>query len=392
MRAARARQKTDGGAVSEKTELEILADADYPNADELARRFAVQPHPNPRGEEEYLRIMEKPGFGNYFTDYMAHATWTPEEGWHAKKIEPFGPLRLDPAAAVLHYGQEVFEGLKVYRHEDGSLHSFRPAYNAARLNASCRRLAIPPLPIPDFLGAVAALARVEKRWVADGNGSSLYLRPVVFASESFLGVRSARRYEFVVLASPAGPYFKHGYRPIRVWVEQEYHRAGPGGMGDAKTGGNYAASLLPKQQAHEAGYDEVLFLDALGNSDLDELGGMNVFAVLSDGSVITPRLNGNILPGCTRSSIMEFLRRSGTPVREERIGLQWLIGAIEAGTVREMFACGTAAVVTSVGSLAGRGFSVDLADTQVTRHIYGELTAIQEGRRPDRFGWLYPLG
>ncbi len=373
------------------TELEVLANQEYPSAEQLVAEFEILAHPDPADADTYARIMTGSGFGVDFTDYMAHATWDSEKGWHRKVIEPFGPLSLSPGAAVLHYGQEVFEGLKAYRHADGSVWTFRPAYNAARLNVSSHRLAIPELPITDFLASLAGLLKADKRWVPDTPGASLYLRPFIFASESFLGVRVAKQYEYLVIASPAGPYFKNGFSPIKVWVEREYHRAGPGGMGNVKTGGNYAASLYPKARASQHGFDEVLFLDASTGKCLDELGGMNVFVVMKDGSVKTPALNGNILPGGTRSSIITLLEESGISVSEETLALDWLIEGVRSGEVAEMFACGTAAVVTSIGALASTDFEVEVPVGEVTKHIHDQLTGIQFGLLEDKFNWLYKL-
>lgn len=374
-----------------QTELEKLAAQPAPAAGELAGRFELRPHPSPASQAEYDSVMGNLGFGRDFSDFMARATWTAESGWHDFRIEPYGPLSLDPGGAVLHYGQEVFEGLKAYRHDDGSVWTFRPTYNAARLQMSSRRLAIPELPVDDFLASIVGLVRADERWVPSAPGASLYLRPFVFASESFLGVRAAKRYEYLVIASPSGAYFKNGLQPIELWVDDRYHRAGPGGMGDAKTGGNYAASLLPKVTASQAGFDEVLFLDAATSTNLDELGGMNVFVVWDDGSVSTPALNGNILPGGTRSSILTFLESEGTKVAEETILLQRVVDGLRSGKVAEMFACGTAAVVTPIGRLASNDFDLEVPTGPKTAEIYDELTAIQLGRREDKFGWLYQI-
>ena len=379
------------------TALELAAAQPVPDADELAGAFALQAHPNPATPEEREAKMAKMLFGKDFSDYMAHATWSPGEGWHNKVIEPYGPFTMDPASAVLHYGQEVFEGLKAYRHDDGSVWTFRPTYNAARLNHSSRRLAIPELPHEDFMASIAGLVKVDQAWVPNQPGSSLYLRPFIFASDAFLGVDAAKKYEYLVIASPSGAYFAHGFQPINVWVEPHYHRAGPGGMGDAKTGGNYASSLLPKVKAHDEGYDEVLFLDAATDTNLDELGGMNVFIIMADGTIRTPKLTGNILAGCTRSSIMLLLRSQGREVVEDTIPLAGLLQDIASGNVAEMFACGTAAVVTSIGSLTGEiastgeKFHVEISGSDTTRAIYDELTAIQLGKADDKFGWLYRL-
>ena len=379
------------------TALELAAAEPVPNADELAGAFTLQPHPNLATPAEREAKMAKMLFGKDFSDHMAHATWTADQGWHNRAIEPHGSLTLEPAAAVLHYGQEVFEGLKAYRHEDGSVWTFRPTYNAARLNHSSRRLAIPELPHEDFMASLAGLVKADREWVPSEPGSSLYLRPYIFASDAFLGVDAAKKYEYLVIASPSGAYFAHGFQPINVWVEPHFHRAGPGGMGDAKTGGNYASSLLPKVKAHDAGYDEVLFLDAATDTNLDELGGMNVFVIMDDGTIRTPKLTGNILAGCTRSSIMQLLRSQGREVVEDTIPLAQLLADIESGKVREMFACGTAAVVTAIGSLTGEiaatgeAFHVDIPGGETTRAIYDELTAIQLGKAKDKFGWLYRL-
>ncbi|WP_124055120.1 branched-chain amino acid aminotransferase [Arcanobacterium ihumii] len=375
----------------QQTELELQAAQMIPTADEVAGIFAVQTHDHKKSDAQYAHVMDNLGFGIDFTDYMAHATWTEPEGWHNKVIEPYGPLSLDPGSSVLHYGQEVFEGLKAYRHADGSIWTFRPSYNAVRLNYSSGRLAIPELPVDDFLASIVDLIRMDQRWVPEGEGTSLYLRPFIIASESFLGVRAASRYEYVVIASPSGPYFAHGFQPIDVWVDQKYHRAGPGGMGDAKTGGNYAASLLPKIEAHHHGFDEVMFLDAQTNSNVDELGGMNVFIVMADGSVKTPKLTGNILPGGTRSSIIQFLEDERIAVEEATINIDWLVDGLRSGEVKEVFACGTAAVVTAIGRIAGENFDITIPTGDMTRHVYDELTSIQLGKAEDRFGWLYKI-
>ena len=373
------------------TQLEIESAQPVASADELAGTWRRVAHPNPASEEERAKVLDNLGFGKQFTDFMAHATWTEADGWSDFRIEPYGAYSADPAMAVLHYGQEIFEGLKAYRHDDGSVWTFRPTYNAARLNHSGRRLAIPELPIEDFMGSIVNLVRADEQWVPSTPGSSLYLRPFIFASEAFLGVRAASRYEFMVIASPSGAYFQHGFQPINVWVEREYHRAGPGGMGDAKTGGNYASSLLPKVVAHDAGYDEVMFLDAATSTNIDELGGMNVFVVMADGTVRTPKLTGNILPGCTRSSILQMLRDEGCDVREETISIAEVLEGGRTGEVAEVFACGTAAVVTSIGSLSGEGFRVEFPKHEVTKAIHDKLTGIQLGHIEDPHDWVYRI-
>jgi branched-chain amino acid aminotransferase len=341
-----------------------------------------------------LEAMAAPTFGTVFTDHMARVSWSQSDGWHDRRVEKYGPLRRDPATAVLHYAQEIFEGLKAYRHADGSVWTFRPWANAARFARSAHRLALPELSEEDFFGAVAALVATDIDWVPSGDETSLYLRPFMYGSERFLGVRPSREAEFVVIASPVGPYFTHGVQPVSIWVSQDYHRVGAGGTGAAKCGGNYAASLLPQQEAYEHGCEQVCFLDATTNTILEELGGMNVFVVHADGSVSTPELTGSILEGVTRSSIIRLLTDAGHEVAERRIPLAELRAGLAEGSVAEVFACGTAAVITPIGRLAGDSFDVTVADGgagDVTMRVRAELTDIQYGRASDRHGWLHRL-
>ena len=357
--------------------------------------YELRPHPSPLPTAERAAALARPKFGTVFTDHMAHAAWSADEGWHDRRIEPYGPLQLDPASAVLHYAQEVFEGLKAYQHADGSVWTFRPWANAARFEASARRIALPELPRDDFLGAITALVRTDAAWVPSGDEEmSLYLRPFMFASERFLGVRPSLQAEFLVIASPVGPYFAGGVHPVSIWVAQDLHRAGPGGTGAAKFGGNYAASLLPQQIAHAKGFDQVCFLDAATNSALEELGGMNVFVVGADGSVCTPELTGSILEGVTRSSILRLLAEEGHDVAERRLPLVEVQAGLADGSITEVFACGTAAVVTPIGRLAGEGFDLTVGDGgtgPVTAHIRTLLTDIQYGRTADPHGWMHRL-
>ena len=371
-----------------------LSAAELPGARELAPRFPLVPNPAPASPAAHGDVMAHLAFGVAFTDHMARASWTPDRGWHDKRTDAFGPLTLSPAAAVLHYGQEVFEGLKAYRHADGSVWTFRPGFNAARFNASARRLALPELPEEDFVASLAALVAADERWVPAVEGASLYLRPFMIATEPFLGVRSAHEIEYLVIASPVGPYFVHGFQPVAIWVAQDYHRVGRGGMGAAKTGGNYAASLLPQQEAYGKGFEQVCFLDAATNTQLEELGGMNMFVVDADGTVRTPALTGTILEGGTRAAILQLLRDGGRTVSEESIALTEMLAQIRSGQVAETFACGTAAVVTPIGRLAGEGFDVTVGDGApgaVTTELYTALTDIQYGRRADPHEWMYRL-
>ena len=368
--------------------------AALPVAADLIDRFPVTPNPDPRPEQERAKVMERLSFGVDVTDHMAIARWSLGEGWGHHAVVPYGPLAMDPAASVLHYGQEIFEGLKAYRHADGSIWCFRPGFNAARLNHSARRLALPELPEEDFVASIAALVRAEADWVPDVPGASLYLRPFMFSAEPFLGVRAGRVVDYLVIASPSGPYFPNGFLPIAVWVTTEYARAGRGGTGSAKTGGNYASSLIPKLVAKDEGFEEVCFLDAGTSTNVDELGGMNLFVVHADGTVRTPALTGAILEGGTRGAILQLLADQGRPAREETIALDGLLDNIRTGEVTEVFACGTAAVITPVGRLAGEGFDLTVGDGNpgpTTLGLYETLTDIQYGRRPDPHHWTYRL-
>lgn len=357
-----------------------------------AARFTVHRSSNPVPEAERAAALQSPKFGTRFTDHMARITWSHADGWHGHRIEPYGPLQIDPACAVLHYAQEVFEGLKAYRHADGSVWTFRAEKNAERLAASSRRLALPELSTADFLGSIEALVRVDAAWVPTGEETSLYLRPFMYASENFLGVRPSLEAEYLVIASPVGPYFAGGVKPVSIWVADNYHRAGPGGTGAAKCGGNYAASLLPQKEAAERGCEQVCFLDAATKTLLEELGGMNLFVVHADGSVATPALTGSILEGVTRSSIITLLQDAGRTVAERPIPLAELLDGLRDGSVAEVFACGTAAVVTPIGRLAGRDFDITIGDGQageVTMGIRKQLTDIQYGRVEDPHGWMH---
>ena len=359
-----------------------------------AAAFDVRRTTTPTSGEDRARLMTDPGFGRVFTDHMARLTWTADGGWADRRVEPFGPLELDPAAAVLHYGQEIFEGLKAYRHADGSVWTFRPEANAARFAASARRLALPVLPVEDFLGSVEALVVVDTAWVPDAEESSLYLRPFMFGSEACLLVRSARVVEYLLIASPVGPYFASGVQPVSIWVAQDLHRAWAGGTGSAKTMGNYAASMASQNEAYAHGCEQVCFLDASTGSNLEELGGMNVFVVLASGEVATPALDGSILEGVTRASIMTLLRDAGHDVVEREVPLAEVLAGLRTGGVAEIFACGTGAVVSPIGRLKGAGFDLPVGDGgtgPVTAAVRQRLTDIQYGRAADSRGWMHRL-
>jgi branched-chain amino acid aminotransferase len=338
-------------------------------------------------------VLANPGFGVHFTDHMFTVEWTPADGWHAARITPYGPLSLDPATAVLHYAQEIFEGMKAYRHDDGSIWTFRPEANAERMVRSSHRLALPVLEVDDFVAAVDALVSVDRRWVPDSAGEkSLYIRPFMFASEAFLGVRPAEHVTFMVIASPAGAYFAKGVKPVSLWLSTEYTRAGHGGMGAAKAGGNYASSLVAQQQAAEQGCDQVVFLDAQEGKYVEELGGMNMYFVFADGRIVTPA-TGTILEGITRRSIMELAKSLDLEVDERRISIdEWREGVL-SGDITEVFACGTAAVVTPVGSLSWDGGATPAVTEagEVTLRIRKALVDIQYGRAEDTHGWLHRI-
>jgi branched-chain amino acid aminotransferase len=371
-----------------------LDSGDLPSAAELRDRVRGSRNPHPADAAAYAEIMSTLAFGKSFTDHMVHSRWTPSSGWGPLTLEPFGPIELSPAASVLHYGQEIFEGLKAYRWSDGSIRAFRPGFNAARLANSARRLALPELPAEDVVASIVGLIEADERWVPTADGATLYLRPFAFSSEPFLGVRAGHQVDYYLIASPVGPYFAHGFEPVDIWVSSTYHRAGAGGMGDAKTGGNYAASLRPQAEASDRGFEQVLFLDASTNTYVDELGGMNHVVVDADGTVRTPNLTGTILEGGTRDSLLTLLADSGREVRQEPIALADLLADIRSGSVAEVFACGTAAVVTPVGRLAGEDFDVTVADGRpgpVTTNLHAHLTDIQFGRREDAHGWMYRL-
>jgi len=356
--------------------------------------FEITRTDTPVPDDQREAALAAPKFGTVFTEHMARISYSQETGWSHRRVEKYGPLQMDPATAVLHYAQEIFEGLKAYRHPDGTVWTFRPQANAARFARSAHRLALPPLSEADFLGAIQALVTTDVAWVPAGEETSLYLRPFMYASETFLGVRPSLEAEFLVIASPVGPYFAGGVRPVSIWVAEDYHRAGAGGTGDAKCGGNYAASLLPQQEAYAKGFEQVCFLDASTNTYLEELGGMNVCVVYSDGSVATPPVSGSILEGVTRSSILRLLTDAGHEVSERPITLAELKAGLADGSVSEVFACGTAAVMTPIGRLAGEGFDLTVGDGTagpVTTRIRAELTDIQYGRATDRHGWLHRL-
>jgi len=354
--------------------------------------FEIRPNPAPVDESERSALLVNPGFGRIFTDHMVTVRYADGKGWYDARVEARQPIMLDPASAVLHYAQEIFEGLKAYRMADGGVAMFRPEANAARFVHSAQRMAMPAMPPEIFLQSLREIIRIDERWIPDGDEGSLYLRPFAYASEVFLGVRPALEYMYLVIASPVGPYFARGVKPVSVWVTPEYTRAAPGGTGAAKCGGNYAAGLSAQAEAIEHGCDQVVYLDAVERKYVDELGGMNVFLVLDDGSLVTPPLSGTILPGITRESIIKLAERDGRTVVERPISMdEWRKGA-ESGRVREAFACGTAAVMTPIGTVKSPDFEFTVADGgsgEVTMGLRKTLVDIQRGRAADEFGWIH---
>lgn len=363
-----------------------------------ALTFALTPNPNPASEADREAILANPGFGKHFSDHMVTATWTSDGGWHDGAVTAYGPITLMPSAAVLHYAQEIFEGLKAYRHQDGSIWSFRPEANAQRLARSAARLALPVLPEEDFLASLRAIVEADRAWVPEPGESgekSLYLRPFMYASEAFLGVRPAAQVSYSVIASPAGAYFSGGLKPISLWISQHYARAGEGGTGSAKCGGNYASSLAGQLEGIEHGCDQAVFLDSSTHTFIEELGGMNLFFVTKDNRLITPELTGSILEGVTRSSILDLSKELGLDPQERRIEIQEWKDGVASGEIVEIFACGTAAVITPVGELKWEGGSTPStageAGGEITNAIRSRLLDVQYGRVEDTHGWLTQL-
>ena len=356
--------------------------------------FRFDPTAKPVADDDRAGRLIDPGFGRVFTDHMVTIRYSAAKGWHDARIAARAPLTLDPSTSVLHYAQEIFEGLKAYRLADGSIALFRPDANARRFRHSARRMAMAELPEELFLESIRQLVRADAAWIPDGPEGALYLRPFMIANEAFLGVKPSADYLYMVIASSVGAYWKGGARPISIWVSRDYSRAAPGGTGDAKCGGNYAASLAAQSEAIRQGCDQVVFLDAVERRWVEELGGMNVFFVFDDGSLATPPLTGTILAGITRDSILTIARDAGLTVREAPYAIdQWRADAT-TGRLTEAFACGTAAVVTPIGSVADRegAFQIGGGGTgQTTQRMLDTLTAIQRGRIADSHGWLQPI-
>lgn len=359
----------------------------------------LKPTTEPLPAAQRTAVLADPGFGRHFTDHMVSVKYTAGRGWHDAQLRPYGPIELDPATAALHYGQEIFEGLKAYRQADGSIASFRPWENAARLNRSARRMGMPELPEELFLGAIDALVTQDAAWVPDDPEKSLYLRPFMFATETGLGVnRPAGEYLFLLIASPAGSYFGGVAAPVKVWLCEDYVRAAPGGTGEAKCAGNYAASFMAQAQAVAQGCDQVCWLDAREHKYVEEMGSNNMFFVYGSGAdahLFTPALNGAFLPGITRDSLVTAAADLGIRVDQGVLSVeQWRADAA-SGAITEVFGCGTAAVVTPVGGVKSKTDEFPIADGKagpLTLRLREHLQGIQRGDVPDRHDWLYKIG
>ena len=361
--------------------------------------FTVTRNDNPRSAQERAEILKNPQFGKKFTDHMVSIDWTEEQGWHNAQVRPYGSVEFDPASMVFHYGQAIFEGLKAYRHADGTIVTFRPEQNAQRMRDSAHRLAMPQIPEDLFIESLRQLVSIDQDWVPEAGGeAALYLRPFMISTEVGLGVHPADSYTFFVIASPAGAYFSGGVNPVKVWISDDYVRAAPGGTGAAKFAGNYAASLLAQAEAEEQGCDQVVWLDAIERKYIEEMGGMNLMFVYGSGQdikVLTPALSGSLLPGITRDSLLQVARDLGYDTEEARISVeQWREDAA-SGAMTEAMACGTAAVITPVGHVVGNSVDFTINGNEagdVTMGMRERLTAIQHGEYPDEHNWLHVLG
>lgn len=332
-------------------------------------------------------------FGTIFTDHMFLMDYEEGKGWHDARIVPYGPIQLEPSAMVFHYGQEMFEGLKAYKAADGRTLLFRPDKNAERAINSNKRLCMPTISVEDFVQAVEAVVKVDERWIPTKPGTSLYIRPFMFATDPFLGVRPSNRYLFLIILSPVGAYYPEGLNPVKIWIEDEYVRAIKGGIGEAKTGGNYVASLAAQVKAHDDGYSQVLWLDGKERKYIEEVGAMNIFFKIN-GKIVTPMLNGSILPGVTRNSVITLCKSWGIPVEERRVSAEELYEASKNGSLEEVFGTGTAAVISPVGHLRFQDHVMQIGDGgigKISQKLYDTITGIQLGKLEDTFGWTVEI-
>lgn len=351
-------------------------------------KTTVTTSPKSKPEDE-----SKLGFGKIFTDHMFLMDYNADEGWHDARIVPFGPIPVHPASTVLHYGAEIFEGMKAYRSADGSVQLFRPFENARRFNNSAERLCLPQIPEEDFVEIIDTLVALDSDWIPTSEGTSLYIRPYMYGDDPHLGVHAVHNATFAVILSPVGAYYAEGINPVKIAIESEDVRAVRGGTGYAKCGGNYAASLRAGQRAEEKGYTQVLWLDGVDRKYIEEVGSMNVMFKIA-GEIVTPALTGSVLPGITRKSCVELLKSWGYKVSERLISIDELSEACENGTLEEAFGTGTAAVVSPMGWLSYKGKEFEINGGkigEVTQRLYDELTAIQWGKAEDKFGWCHKV-
>lgn len=364
----------------------------------MTLEFSITRNPQAASAEARAEILANPGFGKHFTDHMVTISWDKEQGWHDAKVVPYGSFALDPATSVLHYGQAIFEGLKAYRQPDGSIQTFRPEANAERMQQSAVRLAMPELPTDLFLESLRQLVEIDQAWVpAAGSEAALYLRPFMIATETTLGVHPSSSYTYCVIASPAGSYFSGGVAPVSVWLCEDFVRACPGGTGAAKFAGNYAASLQAQAQAAEQGCDQVVWLDAIEHKYVEEMGGMNLMFVYGEGmgaQIVTPALSGSLLPGVTRRSLLQVAQDLGYQTAEAKISTDSWREDAASGKLSEVFACGTAAVITPVGEVKSREGNFAIAGGKagtITMQLREHLTGIQHGEVADVHGWMHTL-
>lgn len=351
---------------------------------QITRTLTANPKPKPEG---------KLGFGKIFTDHMFIMDYSEEKGWHDARIVPYGEISLYPACMVFHYGQEMFEGMKAYRAPDGRILLFRPDKNIERMNNTNTRMCIPHVDPADALQAICEIVKTDADWIPTEPGTSLYIRPFIIATDPFLGVHPSKTYKFIIILSPSGSYYAAGLAPVKICVEDEYVRAVKGGTGFAKVGGNYAASLIGQENAEKKGYAQVLWLDGIEHRYIDEVGAMNVFFVIGD-KIVTPKLEGNILPGVTRDSVILYLRAKGYDVEERRITIDEVYEAGRTGELKEMFGTGTAAVISPVGLLDWHGRKLEINNNEigpVSQMLYNGITGIQFGNAADEFGWTYEI-
>ncbi|WP_455480271.1 branched-chain amino acid aminotransferase [Bartonella sp. B12(2025)] len=356
--------------------------------------FRIEKHPSPLSDEKREEILKSPGFGQFFTDHMCTIQWTEAKGWHNAVISQYKSLEINPASTVLHYAQEIFEGLKAYRAKDGRVLLFRPDANAQRFIESAQRLAMPELPKDIFLDAINQLVKIDQKWVSNLPNASLYIRPFMFGNENFLKVRPSQEYLFCIIASPVESYFKGEEKSVSVWIETDYSRAGPGGTGAAKCGGNYAAGLLAQKNAIQNNCSQVLFLDMIEHKWIEELGGMNVCFIMENNTLITPALNGTILPGITRHSILKLAQQMGLTIEERPYSFEFLKEDAQNGQLKEVFACGTAAVITPIGCFKYKGGEFAIGNEmigEVTKKLRTQLVDLQKGNIEDKNGWVHSV-